>query len=210
MAFDPLQHLANLFIKFPGIGSRQAKRFAYFVINQDPEFIKELTSTISDARQRISQCKRCFRLYTKNHSESPICALCNDPERDHTTLLIVEKDPDLNTIEKTGIYKGDYFVLGGLLPLLDEKDANRQVRSNELSATVSERAKDGLKEIIMAVSVNPEGDHTIRYLEHLLKPLTSSYSVTISILGRGLSTGTELEYSDRDTIYSALKNRQQS
>ncbi|HYC83505.1 MAG TPA: toprim domain-containing protein, partial [Candidatus Paceibacterota bacterium] len=138
MASDPLQQLANLFIKFPGIGGRQAKRFAYFLVNQDPEFIKELTFAITDVRQRVSQCRHCFRLYTKNASEAPVCNLCSDPERDHTTLLIVEKDPDLNAVEKTGIYKGDYFVLGGLLPLLEEKES-RHIRSGELVAAVTER-----------------------------------------------------------------------
>ena len=118
----------------------------------------------------------------------------------------MEKDTDADTIEKTGVYSGRFFVLGGSIPILDEEPAKR-IRAKTLISAVQRAAKEGLKEVILAMSVNPEGENTEQYVRKILEPQAKTASFKITILGRGLSTGTELEYSDADTLSHALKNR---
>ncbi len=133
--------------------------------------------------------------------------MCSNPEREHATLMIVEKDVDLEAIEKSGVYKGLYFVLGGLVPIL-EKTPDERIRSKKLLERVEADAQErSLTEIILALSLTSEGENTMEYLAKLLEPLAKKYALKLSTLGRGLSTGTELEYSDADTIKNALSSR---
>ncbi|MEK9185117.1 MAG: toprim domain-containing protein, partial [Patescibacteria group bacterium] len=119
---------------------------------------------------------------------------------------IVSRDVDLEIIEKSHSFNGKYFVLGGTVPILD-KNPETRIRSRELLKRIE--VLDGtLKEIILALNANSEGENTTDYLKSILSPVVTKHSIKISILGRGLSTGTELEYSDSDTIKNALKNRQ--
>jgi recombination protein RecR len=121
--------------------------------------------------------------------------------------LIVEKDADFESIKRSKTYTGKYFILGGLVPIVT-KDTPSFVRTKELLRTVENRAKhEGLKEIILGLSLNPQGEHTDMYLRELLSPLQSTYGLQVKSFGRGLSTGTELEYSDSETIKNALQNR---
>ena len=120
--------------------------------------------------------------------------------------MIVARDVDFEAIEKSHSYLGYYFILGGTVPIL-EKEPDKKIRAKELLALTKKRGADGLKEIIVATSVNPEGENTFEYVEKLLSPVTRQFGIKFSGLGRGLSTGTELEYSDSDTIKNALKNR---
>ena len=130
--------------------------------------------------------------------------MCGDA--DPQTLLVVEKDTDLETIHKSGSYKGMYFVLGGTIPVIEHAHSSR-IRFNELLKKIEQSAPQGLSEIIFALSANPEGDHTRDYLIQALMPLTQSHGINITALGRGLSTGSELEYSDGETLKHAFKNR---
>ena len=140
-----------------------------------------------------------------------ICDTCTDPNTDSSTLLVIERDSDLESIRKSRIYNGKYFVLGGLVSIV-EKNTNKFVRIDELKKRISlEKNKDEnhkLREIILAFSLSPQGDHTDFYIRNEIRILTESFGIKISSLGKGLSTGTELEYSDNDTIRNALKNRQ--
>ena len=120
--------------------------------------------------------------------------------------MVVERDSDIAPIEHSDTYDGYYFVLGGTVPLLDPEE-NIRLRGGALKSIVAMRVKDGLKEIILAFSVNPDGENTARYVSGLLKEETEKNGVKISTLGRGLSTGSELEYADPETIKNALKNR---
>ena len=122
--------------------------------------------------------------------------------------MIVSHDVDFENIEKTGSYNGYYFILGGTVPIL-EKNPEKRIRQKDLLEKVSSRVLDTqkLEEIIIALNYNPEGENTLAYLSQILRPFCEQHSVKISTLGRGLSTGTELEYSDSDTIKNALKNR---
>jgi recombination protein RecR len=122
-------------------------------------------------------------------------------------LLIVEKDADFETIKRSKTYKGMYFILGGLVPIVT-KDMLNFVRTKELSRIIEDRAThNNLSEVVIALSLNPQGEHTDMYLREILSSLQVKYSFRIVSLGRGLSTGTELEYSDSETIKNALQNR---
>jgi len=113
----------------------------------------------------------------------------------------------LEHIEKSGVYKGTYFVLGGVVPILAPNPEER-IRSRELMTLIKNRAeKSILKEIILAMNITPEGENTEQHLAQLLTPTATQHSIKISHLGRGISTGTEIEYSDKETLKNALQNR---
>lgn len=205
---NTLHKLAELFSEFPGIGPRQAKRFVYFLLSKNPAFLAELIKNIENIKKDVATCDSCFRFFAKDSSGSSKCQICRDIKRDRTTLAIVSFDADLENIEKTKLFNGIYFVLGGTVPIL-EKEPDRKIRSRELTKIAEKYAKENsLKEIVLAISFNSEGENTAQYVREILAPLTEKYSIKISELGRGLSTGTELEYSDSETIKNALKNRQ--
>jgi recombination protein RecR len=204
---DPIEKLAAYFKEFPGIGERQAKRFVYFLLHKNPGFVKELGDSILSIKNLIHQCPSCFLFFKGNNEFDKLCDTCKDPKTDRTSLLIVEKDADYENIKRSKNYSGMYFILGGLVPIVTKETPNF-VRIKELLATVENRAKaDKLKEVIIALSLNPQGEHTDMYLREKMSPLIDKHKFKIVSLGRGLSTGTELEYSDGDTIKNALKNR---
>jgi|ERR1035437_1463166 recombination protein RecR len=200
---DSLHKLIEHFAEFPGIGPRQARRFAYFLLTKNPVYLSELSRLISEIRKDIHVCSSCFRFYTSRGS-AKTCSICSDDSRDTTQLMIVARDIDLEAIEKSKAYSGTYFVLGGTVPILDKAPETR-VRVKELVAYVGSRPQ--IKEIVLSLNANPEGEHTADYIKSVLKEITTKADMKISLLGRGLSTGAELEYVDSDTIENALKNR---
>ena len=205
---NPLQQLTELFAEFPGIGARQAKRFVYYLLTRNPQYLTNLSNLIRDIRKDIHTCSSCFRFYERRNTASTLCDICANPNRDTKTLIIVARDVDLENIERTRAYNGKYFVLGGSVPIL-EKNPETRVRSKELIKSVEDRAfDDDLSEIIVAMNLTAEGENTGEYVEHILKPVVEKNQIKISHLGRGISTGTELEYSDSETIKNALQNRQ--
>ena len=202
---NPIERLAQNFKEFPGIGERQAKRFVYFLLHKNPNYVKELGDEILALRNSINQCPSCFLFF--QGEKGSICETCSNSKTNNTSLLIVEKDADFETIRRSKNYNGKYFILGGLVPIVT-KDTPNYVRTKELLKKIEDTARDGeLKEVIIALSLNPQGEHTDMYLRELLSPLEKKYNFNIVSLGRGLSTGTELEYSDSETIKNALRNR---
>jgi len=202
---DHLHRLHDLFRRFPGIGPRQAKRFVYFLLTASPSYKKELIDEISRLESRVAVCPSCYRFYDKKGKEEK-CSICSDNARSQETLMIVAKDVDLDAVEKSRVYDGLYFVLGGSIPLFDQEPESK-IRSKELLHSIESRAKSGLKEVILALSLNAEGEHTRELIESLLSPLAKKLGIEIYTLGRGLSTGTELEYSDSETIKNALLSK---
>ncbi len=200
-----LTDLADYFRKFPGIGPRQAKRFVYFLLTQNQADLEVLSAHILGLKKSVKICQNCFRYFPAGGTAT-LCKVCADPERDLSTLIIVSRDVDLDAIEKSGLFTGRYFVLGGVIPVL-EKDPGNRIRLRELMARL-QKEKATLKEIILAMNLNAEGENTEDYLRAALKPLAEETGLKISLLGRGLSTGSELEYSDKETLKNALKNRQ--
>jgi recombination protein RecR len=205
-----IQKLTQLFSRFPGIGPRQAKRFVYFLLTKDDFYLRDLSENILKLKQDVNICQDCQRFFqsknlTVRHPKK--CDICLDPNRDDSVLMIVGKDTDLENVEKNNVYNGKYFILGGYLPIMNKENVS-WIRSHELLHLVKEKTKSSdLKEIIIALSLNPEGENTIHYIRQILNPLKEKSDFIITTLGKGLSTGTELEYSDDDTLKNALKNR---
>ena len=199
-----LDKLVEKFRDFPGIGPRQARRFAYFLLTQPPTALKELASLIAELRSNIIACKKCQRYFEKDRGLNLICSICRDKNREAEILMVVARDVDLESIERTNSYHGNYFILGGSLPIL-EPEPNKKIRLKLLLNRVE--SEPMIKEIILAMNLNPDGEHTGNFVEAELKRNFSDRTIRISHLGRGLSTGAELEYADRETIKSALRNR---
>ncbi len=202
---DSLHRLEEIFSHFPGIGPRQAKRFVYYLLNKSQASIKEFTQLIEDVRKSTHECSQCHRFFAEGSKKvSSVCPICSDTSRDQTTLMIVARDSDYESVERSGAYKGLYFILGGAVPVLD-KEPEKRIRLEKLLEFIS-KAKQ-LNEIILSMNTTPDGDHTADIVREAVNKITEGKSVKITVLGRGLSTGAELEYVDRDTIENALRNR---
>ena len=204
---SPIDRLSALFEKFPGIGPRQARRFVQYLLVISPAVRKEIAEQIRALGTQTAQCKKCYRWFPKSQQGStlnspgvkvePWCDICADIHREKSILFVVEKDADIDNVERSN-YKGLYFVLGGIIPLAAE-EPEKHIRMRELlKRTETEKPA----EIILGLSATPEGDHTREILAENRRGLSK-----ISSLGRGLSTGSELEYADPDTIGQALANR---
>ncbi len=202
---DSIDKLTELFKEFPGIGERQARRFVYFLMFKNGEYANNLSKLILELKKDVSQCKECFKFFLANKTQNNLCEICNNPNIDSSLLMVVEKDSDLESVHKSRVYNGRYFILGGLVPIV-EKNTKSRVRIEELKNKISR--SENLREIILAFSLSPQGDHTDIYTREQIRDVADKKNIKISSLGRGLSTGTELEYSDNDTLKYALKNRQ--
>ncbi len=202
---DIVDKLTEVFKEFPWIGERQARRFVYFLMSRNGEYTSNLSKLITELKKEVSQCKSCYRFFILEKGKDRLCDICANPNTDNSILMVVEKDSDLESIRKSRVYNGKYFVLGGLVPIV-EKNTKSRVRIEELKAKI----KDGLEitEIVLAFSLSPQGDYTDSYVREEILEITGEQKIKISSLGKGLSTGTELEYSDNDTLKNALKNRQ--
>ncbi|MEK7604556.1 MAG: toprim domain-containing protein [Patescibacteria group bacterium] len=199
---DHIEELARALAKLPGIGPRQGKRFVYYLLAVPAAERAHLAELISVLGKSVHQCPACYRFY--NGTTATVCTYCFDPRRDDAQLMLVEKDQDLAALERAGTYKGRYFVLGGVLTLTGKGT----IREKELLKAVEERLKKGLREVVLALSATSEGEHTADHVRQLLAPHRNH--LTISELGRGLATGSELEYSDAETLRAALINRKET
>lgn len=199
---DHIDELAQALARFPGIGPRQSKRFVFYLLAAPATERSKLAELIISLGKEVRQCPECLRFY--NGTTATVCNYCSDTKRDDAILMLVEKDQDLTAIERAGTYRGRYFVLGGVLTLTGKG----AIREKELVRVVETRLKKNLKEIVLALSATSEGEHTADHIRELLMPYRDI--VKTSILGRGLATGSELEYSDAETLRAALTNRKEA
>ena len=199
---DHIDELAHALSRLPGIGPRQGKRFVFYLLAAPAAERTKLAELIASLGKDVRQCPECLRFY--NGSAAVMCNYCSDIKRDDTLLMIIEKDQDLAAIERAGTYRGRYFVLGGVLTLTGKG----AIRGKELLRTIEKRLKNNLKEIVLALSATSEGEHTADHVRELLAPYRDT--VKTSVLGRGLATGSELEYSDAETLRAALTNRKEA
>lgn len=198
---NSIDKLAELFQSFPGIGKRQARRFVYFLLHKDSSYIQQLVNEIAAVKQDINQCNECYRFYPRD--EHLVCPICKN-NADSTQLMIVEKDADLENIHKTKLYQGKYFVLGGYIASHEKKRSYARVEP--LLARIKRDSETGkLSEVIFGLSISPEAEHTRLRLYSMIHDQYPN--LTFSTLGRGLSSGTELEYSDTETLKYALESR---
>ncbi len=206
---DSLERLIGLFQLLPGIGPRQAQRFVYFLLRQNNGLATKLATELQTIKQKTGECSQCGRFFSiskENSKPITICAWCADHHHDQTTLMVVEKEADLDNIQRSGAYRGQFFVLGFLVPSL--RPGQEKTLTPRLTH-LAERLKTGsFTEIIIALSASPDGDHTTEYLQDFLRQLSFKSIPKITVLGRGLSTGTELEYSDKETLRQAIRHRE--
>lgn len=213
--------LTELFMRFPGIGPKQAKRFVYYLLREHSHFKEQLIKALEELKFTGKQCEMCFRYFgDKNPNlEKKTCDICADTTRDSSTLMLLEKELDMDAIEKTSSYHGLYFILGGLVPPLTEKPSEL-IRIRELTSRIHASLEDdpttppattghgSLKEVIFALPVTDYGDTTTDYVEKTIKQIVGIEKIQLTHLARGLSSGLELEYVDKDTFSSALERRQ--
>ncbi|MBN2292451.1 MAG: recombination protein RecR [Pirellulales bacterium] len=182
--------------KLPGIGKKSAERLAYHILRLNKTEALALANAIRNVKENVRYCSRCYNL-----SESEECLICQDPRRDQTTLCVVQQPRDLMALEQTGSYHGLYHVLLGRIAPLEGIGPDQLT----IDALV-ERVRGGtFKEIIMATNPTTEGDGTSLYISNLLSELP----VKITRLARGITTGSVLEYANREMLTDALSGRQQ-
>ena len=198
---DQIERLAKIFERFPGIGPRQAQRFVQFLLRSSSAGRRELIDAIGALASGVHQCKQCMRYFS---GPGTTCGICGNAQRDTKVLAVIASDADLEALECSGTYRGHYFVLGGTIHLASDKPST--LRFKQLIDSLPKRLKDGLAEVILAFPANPEGDATADRLRHEIHE-ASPHGLQVTTLGRGLSTGSELEYADPDTLRSALDNR---
>lgn len=199
---DPIDHLARLLNDLPGIGPRQSKRLAYALILKSRSYTEELSRLIHEVKEEVRNCASCHRFISKKSLVGDLCSICRNSSRSSALLMIVSRDVDLQSMERSGLYDGLYFVLGGSVPVL-EKNHQSFIRISELEKRLRDDEK--INEVILAHNQTPEGEHTAVIIEESIAGLGTAFKV--SRLGKGLSTGTELEYSDNETLRNALRNR---
>ena len=189
----PIQNLIDEFAKLPSVGPRQAARFVFYLLNQPKEEIEKFAKKLF-VLKKIKYCAFCNQAIETNH----LCNICKDKSRNRNTICIVEKDTDIESLEKTKRYNGLYYVIG-------TEDENKQlVRLKNLIEKIKKSSKQ-LEEIIIATDATTEGETIALYIAKAFKNLPAVGRVTR--LGRGLSTGSELEYMDEDTLINALLSR---
>ncbi|MFH1671794.1 MAG: recombination mediator RecR [Candidatus Portnoybacteria bacterium] len=187
-----VQNLINELAKLPEVGPRSATRMVFHLLNQNQKELDDFSLAIKDLKKEINLCPQCFNLTTDK-----LCSICSDKKRDQNTICVVETVLNILPIEKTRQFNGLYHVLGGLISPGNGLGPEK-LRINELV----KRAKNS-QEIIFALSPTTEGDTTTLYIERFLQPL----KVKTSRLARGLSTGSDLEYIDENTLSSAFLGR---
>ncbi|KKT13979.1 MAG: Recombination protein RecR [Parcubacteria group bacterium GW2011_GWF2_44_8b] len=197
---NSIDKLSEIFARFPGIGPRQAKRFVYFLLSRNGDYVGELVRAVQSLKKEIVQCGECMRFFAKDGQVLKLCSICADDTRDSSMLMIVPRDIDFEAVEKSGSYKGFYFILGGVVPIL-EKEPEKRIRIKELDTRIK-NAKD-IKEIILAMNANIDGENTTEFIKQKYQGLPLIFST----LGRGLSTGAELEYADPETLKNAFLHR---
>jgi len=193
-----IQNLIDEFSHLPGLGPKSAERLVFYLLKQQNEFLINLAGNITSLKKYIKTCSSCFNFTTKDP-----CEICSDSKRDKNTLCIVAQPQDLLVIEKTGEFNGLYHVLGGVLNPLENITPDK-IRIKELINRLK-NTKIKVKEVILALNPDLEGESTSIYLTRQLKP----YKIKITRLAKGLPMGSDLEYADEVTVSNALKGRQQ-
>ena len=183
--------------KLPGVGPRTAERYAYYLVRNDPQKAKALSSALQELHAGIAYCKKTFALIS---SEQELSDLYTDPKRDKTIVAVVAEPFDIVALEKTGSYNGTYHVLGGLVSPIDGIGPEN-LRIAELVKRIDE---DHVKEIILATNASVEGESTALYIQKQI----GDRSVSVTRLARGLPIGVDLEYADQITLTRALEGRQ--
>ncbi len=188
-----LEDLIKIISRLPGLGPKSAKRIVLKLINNREELIKPLTNTLAQVYKNVIRCNICGNLKSIN-------ANCTCLDKKYDQICVVENIADMWVIESTGIYKGQYHILGGTLPSFEGKNTENGLLIDSLVKRVK---KNSVKEVILATSASIEGETTSHYVADSLKET----NVKITRLAKGVPVGGEIEFLDDGTLYSAFKNR---
>ncbi len=194
MTRDPIRRCVEALSRLPGIGEKTAQRLTWWLLRAPTEVGLEIAEAVASLKDSVVECQVCC-----NIAASSPCAICNDPNRDPSTICVIERPPDLLAIEASGEYRGRYHVLHGALSPLDG------VGPDDLRIRGLLQRLDDTQEIILATDPDVDGDMTALYLARLLAPL----EVRVSRLAHGIAVGTEIEYADRVSLMRALENRRE-
>jgi recombination protein RecR len=193
---EPVTNLVNALSRLPGIGPRSAERIALHIVQAESSIARNLAEAALTAKEKISLCKTCGSL-----TELQPCGFCSDPRRDQSVICVIERPVDILSIEKSGVFRGLYHVLGGKIsPLNGVGPEDLRIRELE------ERLQAGqVHELIVALPSDVEGDATSYYLNKVI----ASHSVKVSRIAHGLPVGSGLEFADELTLSRALEGRRQ-
>lgn len=189
-----LEKAVNEFAKLPGIGRKTAMRLVLHLLKQDKATSESFANALVTLKHEVKYCKVCH-----NISDTDVCQICANPQRDASTICVVENIQDVMAIENTQQFRGLYHVLGGVISPMDGIGPS----DLEIDSLVKRVAAGGVNEVILALSSTMEGDTTNFYIFRKLAP----YNVKLSIIARGISVGDELEYTDEVTLGRSIVNR---
>jgi len=189
-----LNNLVDAFKTFPSVGSKTAERMGYSVLDMSDEEVDELVNAISKAKKSIHACPVCGLL-----TEDDTCSICKDPNRNHSTCIVLSYPKDVISFERLESYRGTYHVLNGVISSLHNMGPD-DLRISELIQRIP---SEGIKEVIIATNPTLEGETTARYLSKILR----NYDVKVTRLGYGIPANGQLDYVDDLTIEKALDNR---
>ena len=193
-----LENAIDALSRLPGVGPRTAERYAYYLFKSSPQISKSIADSLLNLHDKVKSCPITFALIDEDEDVSPFY---DNPDRDKTTVLVVEEPLDIYAIEQTNTYKGTYHVLGGAISPIDGITPD-QLHIGELIKRVN---KDNVKEVIIATNPSVEGESTALLLEKLLHEQNPDLQLTR--LARGLPLGVDLSYADQITLSAALENR---
>lgn len=189
-----LEDAVTAFASLPGIGRKSAFRMTLHLLRQGKTQTEQFLHALSELNEKVQYCECCH-----NISDTPLCEICSDTRRDHSTICVVESIKEVMLIENTSHFHGVYHVLGGLIsPMNGVSPSNLQIDS-----LVNRVTKGGINEVILALSPNIEGETTAFYIFRKLRDC----SVRITTLAQGVSVGDDLEYADEVTLGRAIENR---
>ncbi len=189
-----LENAVDEFSKLPGIGKKTALRLVLHLLKQQESDVSQFSKAITTLKEDVKFCKNCNSI-----SDSEVCSICSNPHRDSSTICVVESIKDVMTIEATNQYNGLYFVLGGVINPMEgigPADIN-------ITSLVNKIEQGAVKEVILALSATLEGDTTNFYIFKKI----NGFSVSVSVIARGVAFGDDLEYADEITLGRAIANR---
>jgi len=189
-----LENLVQELSKLPSIGRKTARRLAFHLLSGDREKMGSLAGALVEAKNRIVHCSHCY-----GFSESEICQICENPRRDKEILCVVEKASDILPFENSGVYKGFYFVLGGVLSPLD----GIKPESLHIPELILRIEQENTRELVLALGSSPEAESTALYIDRVL----ANSPVRRTRLARGIPVGSELEFIDDITMLRAFEER---
>ncbi len=193
---EPIARLIAELNRLPGIGPKSAQRLTYHLLDIPVEEVNSLAEAIVSLREKVELCSVCFNIADRNP-----CPICQDEERDHSRICVVEKPSDIIPLERTGKYKGLYHVLHGTLSPA-QGTGPQELKVKELLYRLQD---DSITEVILATNLTIEGEATAMYLRQMIRPL----GIHTSRLARGLPFGSDLDYADDMTLGQALEGRQE-